>query len=80
VSTAIAMMIGRYGLAIPALCLAGLFAGQIRQRTTPGAVRTDTFNFVILLLSIALIVMGLSFFPALTLGPVLEHLTGFVKN
>jgi len=76
VSTATAMMIGRFGLAVPALALAGLFAGQIRGGTTAGTVRTDTFTFAIVLTSTALIVMGLSFFPALTLGPVLEHLLG----
>lgn len=76
VSTAMAMMVGRFGLAIPALALAGLFAGQIRRRTTIGAVRTDTFTFGILLVATALIVMGLSFFPALTLGSILEHFGG----
>jgi K+-transporting ATPase ATPase A chain len=75
-STAMAMMIGRFGLAIPALALAGFFAGQVRQETTAGAVRTDTLTFGVLLVATALIVMGLSFFPALTLGPVLEHLLG----
>jgi K+-transporting ATPase ATPase A chain len=77
VSTALAMMVGRFGLGIPALALAGLFAGQLRRTTTEGAVRTDTFTFGVLLVATALIVMGLSFFPALTLGPVLEHLLGF---
>lgn len=77
VSTAAAMMIGRFGLAVPALCLAGLFAAQMRHATTVGSVRTDAFTFAVLLVSTALIVMGLSFFPALTLGPVLEHLLGF---
>jgi K+-transporting ATPase ATPase A chain len=77
ISTAIVMMVGRFGLAIPALCLAGLFARQVRVPANAGAVRTDSFTFGILLLSTALIVMALSFFPALTLGPALEHLLGF---
>lgn len=76
-STAIVMMVGRFGLAVPALCLAGLFARQVRMPANTGAVRTDSLAFGILLLSTALIVMALSFFPALTLGPVLEHLFGF---
>jgi K+-transporting ATPase ATPase A chain len=74
VSTAIVMMVGRFGLAIPALALAGLLAGQMRRPTTAGTVCTNTFTFGVLLAATALIVMGLSFFPALTLGPVLEHL------
>jgi K+-transporting ATPase ATPase A chain len=77
VSTATAMMIGRFGLGIPALALAGLFAGQVRRSTTEGTVHTDTVIFGVLLLATALIVMGLSFFPALTVGPFLEHLLGF---
>ena len=72
-TTATAMMIGRFGLAIPALALAGLFASQIRRPATVGAVATDSFTFGVLLVSTALIVCGLSFFPALTLGPLLEH-------
>jgi K+-transporting ATPase ATPase A chain len=72
-TTAAAMMIGRFGLAIPALALAGLFARQIRRPITQGAVATDSFTFGVLLVSTALIVCGLSFFPALTLGPLLEH-------
>ncbi len=76
-TTAIAMIIGRFGLAIPALCLAGLFAGQIRRPMTIGSVRTDSFIFAVLLVATALIVMGLSFFPALALGPVLEQLLKF---
>jgi K+-transporting ATPase ATPase A chain len=76
-ATAVAMMVGRFGLAIPALALAGLFAAQPRRFGGEGAIRTDTLIFAVLLLATALIVCGLSFFPALTLGPVLEHLTGF---
>jgi potassium-transporting ATPase potassium-binding subunit len=79
-STAVVMMLGRFGLAVPALCLAGLFARQVRTPANVGAVRTDSFTFGILLLSTALIVMALSFFPALTLGPALEHLLGFSHN
>ncbi|MBZ5645721.1 MAG: potassium-transporting ATPase subunit KdpA [Acidobacteriia bacterium] len=76
-TTAMAMMVGRFGLAIPALALAGLFAGQSRRYGGIGTIPTDTIVFALLLLATALIVCGLSFFPALTLGPVLEHLAGF---
>jgi len=76
-TTIVAMMIGRFGLAIPALALAGYFAAQTRRFGGEGTIRTDTVIFGVLLLATALIVCGLSFFPALTLGPVLEHLAGF---
>jgi len=76
-TTSVAMMVGRFGLAIPALALAGLFAQQARRWGGEGAIRTDTVTFAGLLLAVALIVCGLCFFPALTLGPVLEHLARF---
>jgi len=75
-TTAVAMMVGRFGLAIPALALAGLFAAQSRRYAGEGTIPTDTVIFGALLLATALIVCGLSFFPALTLGPILEHLAG----
>jgi potassium-transporting ATPase potassium-binding subunit len=74
VTTAIAMMIGRFGLAVPALALAGSFAAQGRRPTTLGTMPTYTFTFGLLVVGTALIVSGLSYFPALVLGPVIEHL------
>ena len=78
-TTAVAMMVGRFALAIAALALAGLFAAQSRRYTGEGSIRTDTVTFGVLLLATAVVVCGLSFFPALTLGPVLEHLLRFVS-
>src|SRR5215813_11781177 len=74
VTTAVAMMIGRYGLAITALCLAGCFAAQGRRPTTVGSLPTDTFSFAVLIVGTALIVGGLSYFAVLVLGPITEHL------
>jgi K+-transporting ATPase ATPase A chain len=73
-TTAIAMMIGRFGLAIPALALAGSFAAQRNRPVTMGTMPGYTLMFGVLVVGTALIVGGLSYFPALTLGPVLEHL------
>jgi K+-transporting ATPase ATPase A chain len=73
-STAIAMMAGRFGLAIPALALAGCFAAQGRRPTTLGTLPAYTMTFGVLVVATALIVGLLSYFPALTLGPILEHL------
>ena len=68
------MLAGRFGLAVPALCFAGLAA---RQKSTPllrGTLRTDSLTFGVLLTGFLLIVTALSYLPVLTLGPVLEHL------
>ena len=73
-TTAVAMMAGRFALAIPALALAGLFARQGRRQPTTGTLPTDTLQFASLIIGTAVIVVGLSFLPALALGPVVEHL------
>jgi K+-transporting ATPase ATPase A chain len=73
VTTALAMMIGRFGLAIPALALAGLFAEQRRRPVTVGTLPTDTFSFAVLVVGAAIIVGGLSYYAALCLGPIVEH-------
>jgi K+-transporting ATPase ATPase A chain len=74
-TTAITMMVGRFGLAIPALCLAGLFAAQQPTPDSAGTLPTHSWSFAILLTFTALIVSALSYFPALALGPLLEHLS-----
>jgi K+-transporting ATPase ATPase A chain len=79
VTTAAAMMVGRFGHAIPALALAGLFARQRRRPVTAGTLPTDTFTFGILLVGAATIVGGLSYFAALALGPIVEHLILFAR-
>jgi potassium-transporting ATPase potassium-binding subunit len=73
-TTVIAMITGRFGLAIPALALAGSFAEQKRRPVTLGTLPAYTFSFGVLVVGTALIVGGLSYFPALVLGPVIEHL------
>jgi potassium-transporting ATPase potassium-binding subunit len=73
-TTAFAMMVGRFGLAIPALALAALFG---RQRNTPsssGTLPTDSFPFGVLLTICLITMVALSYLPALALGPVLERL------
>jgi K+-transporting ATPase ATPase A chain len=74
ITTALAMMAGRFGLAIPALALAGRFAGQVRRPVTHGSMPTDSVLFGGLLIGTMLIVGGLSYFPALTMGPIIEHM------
>jgi len=73
-TTAMAMIAGRFGLAIPALAFAGLLA---RQRNTPsssGTLPTDSLSFGILLTASLITVTALSYLPAFALGPVLERL------
>ncbi|HEV7507402.1 MAG TPA: potassium-transporting ATPase subunit KdpA [Thermoanaerobaculia bacterium] len=74
ITTAVAMMAGRFGLAIPALALAGLFAQQGRRPVTDGTLPTDTALFAGLTIATALIIGALSYVPALALGPIAEHL------
>jgi len=68
------MLLGRFGVIIPVMAIAGNLA---RKKITPlsaGTFRTDTFLFIGLLISVVLIMGGLTFFPALSLGPIVEHL------
>ena len=65
--TAIAMMAGRFGLAIPALVFAGLLGRQKERPQSRGTLRTDTFLFGALLTTFLIIVTALSYLPALTL-------------
>jgi K+-transporting ATPase ATPase A chain len=70
----IGMLIGRFGVIIPVLAIAGSMA---RKKITPpssGTFHTDNGLFVGLLIAVILIVAGLTFFPALSLGPIVEHL------
>jgi potassium-transporting ATPase potassium-binding subunit len=68
------MMAGRFGLAIPALALAGLFARQARKPVGEGTLPTDTPLFAVLTIAIILVVGALSYLPVLALGPLVEQL------
>jgi K+-transporting ATPase ATPase A chain len=74
VTTALAMMAGRFGLAIPALALAGRFVAQPRRPVTDGTLPTDTPLFAGLVIATILIVGALSYLPVLALGPIVEQL------
>jgi potassium-transporting ATPase potassium-binding subunit len=73
-TTVLAMMVGRFGLAVPALALAALFG---RQRNTPissGTLPTHSLTFGLLLTACLITIVALSYLPALALGPILERL------
>lgn len=73
VAIAIAMLLGRFLMMVPVLALAGTLASKKYTPPTPGTFPTHGPLFVVLLISIILIVGALTFFPALTLGPIAEH-------
>jgi K+-transporting ATPase ATPase A chain len=72
VTTAVAMLVGRFGLAALALALAGRFAAQGRRPTTAATLPSDSALFGALVFGTILLVGGLSFLPALALGPIAE--------
>ena len=69
----IAMLLGRFGYAVPVLAIAGSLVGKTRVPASAGTFPTHTPLFVGLLIGIILILGGLQFFPALALGPIVEH-------
>jgi len=74
-TTIIAMLSGRYILAVLALSLAGRFAAMSRRPVSSGTMPSDGFVFGVLLAGTALLLGALNFLPALTLGPIVEHLS-----
>jgi len=69
----IAMLIGRYWLAVPTLALAGSLARKRLVPASDGTLPTHTPLFIFWLIAIVLLVGALNFFPALALGPIVEH-------
>jgi K+-transporting ATPase ATPase A chain len=79
VAIAIAMFIGRYWLVVPILAIAGALAAKKNVPATAGTLPTHGALFVSLLAGTVVLVGALTFFPALALGPIVEHLQLFVK-
>ncbi len=71
---AVAMWLGRFGVIVPVLALAGSLAAKKRLATTDGSLPTHGPLFVGLLVGCVLLVGLLNYVPALALGPVVEHL------
>ena len=74
VTTAIAMVMGRFGYVVPVMAMAGAIAAKKKGQPSAGTFPTDSGLFIGLLIGVILIVAGLQFFPALALGPIVEHL------
>jgi potassium-transporting ATPase potassium-binding subunit len=73
-SLAVAMLLGRFFMAIPILAIAGSLAAKKHVPESLGTFPVIGPLFTVLLISVILIVGALTFFPALSLGPILEHL------
>jgi K+-transporting ATPase ATPase A chain len=74
ITTAFNMLFGRFLVVIPILAIAGNLAGKKVAPNSVGTFPVTTPLFAALLSSVVLIVSALTFFPALSLGPILEHL------
>jgi K+-transporting ATPase ATPase A chain len=70
----VVMFLGRYWLAVPALGIAGSLASKKAVPAGAGTLPTHSPLFILLLVSTVLVVGALTFFPALALGPIVEHL------
>jgi K+-transporting ATPase ATPase A chain len=74
VTGAIAMLVGRFWMIIPAMAIAGSLAAKKTVPPSSGTFPTTGGLFVGLVVGVIVIVGGLTFFPALALGPIIEHL------
>lgn len=72
--TSLAMIIGRFTTIIPAIAIAGALAKKKFVPSSSATFTTDVPLFVWLLVAVVILVGGLTYFPVLTLGPILEHL------
>jgi K+-transporting ATPase ATPase A chain len=70
----IVMWLGRFGVIVPVLALAGALAAKKRLPVTAGTMPTHGLLFIFLLISTVLLVGLLNYVPALALGPMIEHL------
>jgi K+-transporting ATPase ATPase A chain len=73
ITLGINMLIGRFGVIIPVMAIAGNLVKKNIAPASSGTFATDTPLFVMLLIGVIIIVGALTFFPALNLGPIIEH-------
>jgi K+-transporting ATPase ATPase A chain len=76
IAGAVCMLVGRFFLMIPVLAIAGSLGRKQRVPASAGTFPTGTPLFTALLFGVVIIVVGLTYFPVVSLGPVVEHLTG----
>jgi K+-transporting ATPase ATPase A chain len=75
ITGAVAMLVGRFAIMIPALALAGSLAAKSVIPASLGTFRTDNGMFIGLTIGVIIIIGGLTFFPAVSLGPIVEQLS-----
>src|SRR3989440_6487486 len=73
ITGAIAMLVGRFWMIIPAMAIAGSLAEKMTVPPSAGTFPTTGGLFIGLVVGVILIIGGLTFFPALALGPIVEH-------
>jgi K+-transporting ATPase ATPase A chain len=73
VTLGIVMLVGRFGIIVPVLAISGSLAEKKITPFSTGTFKTDNMLFIVLLTGVILIIGGLTHFPALALGPVMEH-------
>lgn len=74
IALALTMLIGRFGVIIPVLAIAGSISNKKTIPPSSGTLPTNSILFGLLLISVIIIIGGLTFLPVLILGPILEHL------
>jgi K+-transporting ATPase ATPase A chain len=77
---AVAMLVGRFWMIIPAMAIAGSLAAKKTVPASAGTFPTTGGLFVGLVVGVIVIIGGLTFFPALSLGPIVEHLAMLAKT
>jgi potassium-transporting ATPase potassium-binding subunit len=77
---AVAMLVGRFWMIIPAMAIAGSLAAKKKVPASVGTFPTTGSLFVGLVVGVIVIIGGLTFFPALALGPIVEHLAMLAKT
>jgi K+-transporting ATPase ATPase A chain len=72
----VGLLLGRFAIIVPVLALAGTLAAKTVVPASLGTFRTDTPLFIGILTGVVLVVGALTFFPAVSLGPIVEQLSG----
>ncbi len=76
----VVMLLGRFGVIVPVLAIAGSLAMKKTVPPSSGTFPTHGLMFILLLISVILMFGGLTYFPVLALGPIAEHLSLFVHQ
>ena len=74
ITLGLALWVGRFGIIVPVLAIAGSMVGKTVTPPSPGTFPTDKPLFAVMLIMVVVIVGARTFFPALSLGPIVEHL------